>query len=69
MKISSDGGPQFKAEAFKAFLRNWGVYHRKSSVDYAQESNARAEVAVKSAKRIVSDNCNQNRSLNNDATV
>ena len=67
-EISSDGGPQFKADTFKTFLRNWGVYHRKSSVDYAQ-SNGRAEVAVKSAKRIVYDNCNQNGSLNNDATV
>ena len=42
-EISSNGTPHFKAEAFKAFLGNWGVNYRKLSVDYAQ-SNGRAEV-------------------------
>ena len=47
------------------FLENWGIKHRISSVSYAQ-SNGRAEVAVKKAKRILMDNINPNGSLNND---
>ena len=64
-ELSSDGGPQFAANEFKQFLRDWGVNHRISSVNYPQ-SNGRAEVGVKSAKRIICDNASPNGSLDND---
>ena len=62
---SSDGGPQFESEAFKSFLRTWGIHFRLSSVGYAQ-SNGRAEVGVKSMKRMLHNNISANGSLNND---
>ena len=64
-ELSSDGGPQFASHEFKQFLENWGVQHRVSSVEYPQ-SNGRAEVGVKSAKRIIHDNASRNGSLDND---
>ena len=63
--ISSDGGPEFTAALTLKFFENWGIKHRVSSVAYAQ-SNGRAEVAVKKAKRILMDNINPNGSLNSD---
>ena len=63
--MSSDGGPEFTAALTLKFLENWGIKHRISSVSYPQ-SNGRAEVAVKKAKRILMDNINPNGSLNND---
>ena len=67
-ELSSDGGRQFIANMFTDFLFKWGTHHRNSSVDYAQ-SNGRAEVAVKSAKRIIYDSTNADGSLNNDLAV
>ena len=64
-EISTDGGPQFKSDEFKTFLENWGVQHRKSSVDYPQ-SNGRAELSVKTAKRIIMDNSDRFGALDND---
>ena len=63
--ISSDGGPEFTAALTLKFFENWGIKHRVSSVAYTQ-SNGRAEVAVKKAKRILMDNINPNGSLNSD---
>ena len=63
--MSSDGGPEFTAALTLKFLENWRIKHHISSVSYAQ-SNGRAEVAVKKAKRILMDNINPNGSLNND---
>ena len=37
-EISTDGGPQFKSDEFKAFLKNWGVKHRQFSMDYPQSN-------------------------------
>ena len=51
-EISTDGGPEFAAQEFKDFLVRWGVHHRMSSAYFAQ-SNGRAEVAVKTMKRLV----------------
>lgn len=64
-EFSSDGGPQFMSSTFLDFLKTWGVKHRLSSVAYAQ-SNGRAELAVKAAKRIVFGNTTANGSLDND---
>ena len=62
---SSDGGPQFESQAFRTFLRTWGIHFRLSSVGYAQ-SNGRAEVGVKTMKRLIHNNISPDGSLNND---
>ena len=54
-ELTSDGGPEFSASQTEKFLKNWGVYHRTSSVAYPH-SNCRAEVAVKTVKRLLIDN-------------
>ena len=65
-EVWTDGGPQLGSSTeFKDFLKNWGVKHRLSSVDYPQ-SNGRAELAVKSAKRLLRENTTPDGSLDND---
>lgn len=64
-ELSSDGGTIFTSVPFQEFLATWGVQHRLSSAEYAQ-SNGRAELAVKSCKRIVYDNMNPDGSIDND---
>ena len=51
-ELSSNGGPEFVAGSTETFLRTWGVKHRISSA-YFPQSNGRAEVAVKTAKRLL----------------
>ena len=51
-ELSTDGGPEFAAKATAALLHRWGVHHRQSSA-YHPRSNGRAEVAVKSMKRLL----------------
>ena len=63
--IESDGGPPFNSEEFKKFLQQWGIKHRLSSAYYPQ-SNGRAEVAVKAAKRLLQDNTSRCGRLNTD---
>ena len=63
--FESDGGPQFIATEFEDFLKIWGIYHRKSSAYYPQ-SNGRAELGVKSAKKILRDNVGPDGTINND---
>ena len=65
-ELSSDGGPEFTASVTKAFLRTWGIHHRQSSA-YFPQSNGRAEVAVKGAKRLLMANVSPNGDLNNDS--
>ena len=60
-EISSDGGPRFIAHSFKTFLSAWGIKHCLSSIDYPQ-FNGRAELGVKSAKRIINNNTSKNGS-------
>ena len=64
-ELASDGGPTFTSQAFRDFLRNWGISHRLSSPYYPQ-SNGRAEVAVRTGKRIVADCTSRDGSLDND---
>ena len=47
------------------FLSDYGVQHRLSSVAFAQ-SNKRAELGVKSMKRLIRENTNGDGSLSND---
>ena len=53
--FSSDDGAQFRSQTFQEFLKLWGVTHRVSS-DYFPHSNLRAETAIKTAKRLLTDN-------------
>ena len=48
--IWSDSGPQFTVQAFKAFLRRWGMKHMMSLSEFAQ-SNGRAEASIKNVKK------------------
>lgn len=64
-EFASDGGPQLTSKQFDDFLKFWGVHHRLSSVDYPQ-SNGRAELGVKSMKRLIRDNANRDGSLDNN---
>ena len=54
-EISSDGGPEYSSQTFSDFTKKWGVCHRVSSAHHA-ESNGRAEVCVKSVKRLLRTN-------------
>ena len=65
-ELSSDGGPEFTAGTTRKFLKDYGVHHRLSSVAFAR-SNGRAELGVKSMKRLLSDNTDNNGDLNTDA--
>ncbi len=67
-ELSSDGGPEFKSDETKAFFRRWGINHRLSS-SYLPSSNGRAELAVKTAKRLLMENINASGKLDNDAIV
>ena len=64
-EISSDGGPEFVASFTKDFLMRWGVRHRISS-SYFASSNGRAELAVKSTKRLLMANLGPNGSLDTE---
>lgn len=65
-EFSSDGGPELCASSTSTFLRNWGVHHRISSVAYPH-SNCRAEVGVKTVKRMLTDNVCSDGNLDTDA--
>ena len=64
-KIFTDGGLPFQASDVKEFLNTWKVSHITSSASYPQ-SNGRAELAVKTAKRILQENTGPGGSLNCD---
>ena len=64
-ELTSDGGPQYTANATKKILHNWGVRHRVSSVAFPH-SNCRAEIAVKTIKRLIMQNTGPNGSLDTD---
>lgn len=65
-ELSTDGGPEFTASTTQDFLQIWGITHRISSA-YFPQSNGRAEVAVKTAKRLLMSNLKPNGDLNSDA--
>ena len=53
------------SKKFLTFLQTWGTKQRLSSAYYPQ-SNGRAEAAVKSAKRIITDNIGPRGTISND---
>ena len=66
--IETDGGPPFNGMEFKNFCAKWKIRHRLCSAGYPQ-SNGRAELAVKSAKRLIGDSTDADGTLNTDAVV
>ena len=64
-ELSSDGGKEFVADATQEFLIRWGVQFRLSAA-YCPQSNGRAELAVKSTKRLIEDNVGPNGELDTD---
>ncbi len=65
-EIASDGGREFTSHITRKFLNDWGVHQRISSVAYPH-SNCRAEIGVKTSKRIITENTDANGNLNVDA--
>ena len=65
-ELTSDGGPEFIAHETRKFLKEWGVSHRLSSVAFPH-SNCRAEVGVKTVKRMIVDNIGPNGSLDTNS--
>ena len=64
-EISTVGSPEFTAFVTQQFFKTWSVEHRVSSA-YFPQSNGRAEVAVKAAKRLLIANVSPSGDLNND---
>ena len=62
-ELASDGGPEFKASCTSKYLCDLGVHHRLSSVAFAH-SNCRAELGVKTVKRLLTDNVDHQGKLN-----
>ena len=52
--LTSDGGPEYKSEQTRDFLKKLGVYHRMSSVGFPH-ANQKAERSVGAAKRLLRD--------------
>ena len=63
--FTSDGASVFTSSSMRAFFDRWGVEQRVSSAYYPR-ANKRAEVAVKSAKRLVMENLGPGGSLDTD---
>jgi len=67
-ELSCDGGTNLISQESRSFFDAWCVRLRISSAHYPQ-SNGRAEVAVKSVKRILRGNTMMNGSLDTDAAA
>ena len=64
--ISTDGATVFTSDQMTQFCLRWGIRQRISSA-YNAQSNKRAEIGVKSAKRMIMDNVGHSGNLNTDA--
>ena len=67
-ELSSDGGSQFTSRETQRFLDDYGIHSRVSSVAYPH-SNCRAEVGVKTMKRLITDNTGPGGSLDTDRVL
>ena len=54
-EMTSDNGPEFAAHSTQRFLKAWKAGHRNSSVAFPH-ANCRAELGVKTVKRMIIDN-------------
>merc|ERR1711867_143782 len=63
--FTSDGGLEFAAHETQNFLKRWGVVQRLTSAHYPR-ANTRAELGVKSMKRLLRENTGPSGSLNCD---
>ena len=63
--ITTDGASVFTSAEMTDWLSRWGIQHRLSS-SYYPRANKRAEVAVKSTKRLIMDNLGPNGTLHTD---
>ena len=51
-RLKSDNGPQYSADEFDAFCKEWNIQHVTSTPYFAQ-ANAHAELCVKLVKRLI----------------
>ena len=63
--LSTDGGPEYMSGEFQQMLKDLQIEHRVSSA-YFPHSNCRAEIAVKSMKRLMNSNISQFGDIDND---
>ena len=63
--LTSDGASVFTSREMEAFCHKFGIIHRVSTA-YHPRANKRAEVAVKSAKRLIRGNTSQTGTLHTD---
>jgi hypothetical protein len=65
-ELSSDGGPEFTSSSTRTLLKQWGVHHRLSSTAFPH-SNCRAEIGVKTVKRMICNNSGSNGTLDTNS--
>ena len=65
--LTSDGAKVFTSREMEAFCHKFGIIHRvNTNTAYHPRANKRAEVAVKSAKRLIRSNSSQTGTLHTD---
>jgi hypothetical protein len=65
-EVCTDGGSQFTSKLYLEFLKTWGITQRITSA-YFPHGNSRAELAVKSVKRMMRENTGPTGTLNTDS--
>lgn len=64
--LTTDGGPEFSSHLTKEFLKRWNVHHRVASA-YNPHANCRAEIGVKTIKRLIAGNLGPGGNLDADS--